>query len=582
LPSAISEKVDTLSKGAADWHKMTDQERAKVARACRAQLATMDLDWVPDNMRCLGLEPSRRDEYKSLGFDPFLLMSTIVERLERIADSLEGSLQKDKPGCPYSEVAHTDKGPVIYKMGAVGQAAKGCDLELWAVPSGTETDPSSAETSGVGVVLGAGNQNFLTAVDVIEVAFNHKKCVLLKHHPLRPFMLAPFAHIFQPLAERGAYAHCLDSDLQKTHATLLAHPAVKHIHMTGSGPTHDKVQQALVAAGRTKEVLFTSELGCVTPWIVCPGTQNGGQWSESAINDNAKMLTAAFKSSCSMNCLSPKVLVLPPEAIWPQRQQFLDALRRELASMAQLPPYYPLAHARFAAFEREYPGAERIEAPPAQAPGYGLRRTAFPDLGQDITPLPSLLVDVGTIGDSGCKPYALQNEAFAPVLAIATVACENAGEFPLKAAEAANEHIFGTLSCNLIYPDERNEALDQVLQMLNYGCVTVNFWAALTYSNPLGVWGGAPGSYSSSKPCSGFGFVGNAARIPCVQKCVGISAFDNKDVIMGKPIPYIIADLLQIVVSGKRFAGMRVLGLLFRRLFGLIPKPMPGGNCAGR
>jgi acyl-CoA reductase-like NAD-dependent aldehyde dehydrogenase len=464
-------------------------------------------------------------------------------------------------------------------MGEVGPQAKGCSLELWAAPSGTEVeDPSSAETPGVGVVLAAGNQNFLTAVDVIEVAFRHKKCVFLKHHPLRSCMLAPFEHIFKPLAALGAYRQCLDADLQNSHAALLANPAVKHIHMTGSGPTHDKVQKVLVGAGRANEVVFTSELGCVTPWIVCPGTQNGGVWSESAINDQAKMLAGAFKSSCSMNCLSPKVLVLPPQQVWPQRQQFLDALRKQIATMAQLPPYYPGAHERFAAFEQEYPDAEHIDAPPAQTPGNDLRHAAFPDLKQDITMLPSLLVDVGTIGESDCRPYALQNEAFAPVLAIATVSCETTGEFPLKAAEAANEHIFGSLSCNLIYPDSRTESLDQVLQTLNYGCVTVNFWAALTYSNALGVWGGAPGSYSTSKSCSGVGFVGNAAHIPRVQKCVGISAFENKNVVMGTALPYLIADMLQIVVSGRRFAGMRVLGLLFRRMFGLI-KPMPGGAC---
>merc|ERR1711988_997340 len=104
-----------------------------------------------------------------------------------------------------------------------------------------------------------------------------------------------------------------------------------------------------------KEVLFTSELGCVSPWIVCPGKTNDGKWAESSIEDHCQMLTSAFKSSCSMNCLSPKVLVLPPESVWPQRQQFVEAVRKELASIPQPPPYYPGAHGRFAAFAREYP-----------------------------------------------------------------------------------------------------------------------------------------------------------------------------------------------------------------------------------
>lgn len=577
LPTVVADKMSGLSSGAAKWHEMSDADRAKVARACRAQLATLDMEWVPDNLRCVGLEPSQADANKTLGFDPFLFLATVANRLDKIAESFEGALTKDTTYTQDRQLP--EEGEVVYGMGDIGQAAPGCKLEIWAESKGEETDPSSADTAGVGIVLGAGNQNFLTAVDVLEVVFYHKKCVLLKHHPLRHFMAGPFAHIFAPLAEQSAYAQCLDDDLLGAHTALLAHTAVKHIHMTGSGKTHDRVRAGLVAAGRAEDVLFTSELGCVTPWIVCPGTRSESKWVESAIKNHAKMLAAAFKSSCSMNCLSPKVLMLPSESVWPQRKQFLDALRRELSEQPQPPPYYPGAHERFAAFEKEYPDAEHIEAPPVQKAGKGLASAAYPQLGQNITPLPSLLVDVGTIGDASCRPYALKEEAFAPVLAIATVSCESAEDFPLKAAHAANDHIFGTLSCNLIYPDEPGEALDKVLQTLNYGAVAVNFWAALLYGNALGVWGGAPGSYKSSAPASGLGFVGNAARIPRVSKSVGVSAFENKGVLMDKALPYIIADALSIVITGQKFAGLKVTGLLFRRMFGLVPKRLPGSNC---
>lgn len=280
-----------------------------------------------------------------------------------------------------------------------------------------------------------------------------------------------------------------------------------------------------------------------------------------------------------MNCLSPKVLVLPSEAVWPQRADFLKSLRDQLAQIAQPPPYYPGAHKRFAAFEKEYPDAEHIEAPPSQEARDALSTPVYSQLGQDLTPLASLLVDVGTVGDKDCRTYALQTEAFAPVLAIATVACEKSEDFPMAAAEAVNQHIFGSLSCNVIYPDERDDTLNKMVLSLNYGCVTVNCWAALLYSNPLGVWGGAPGSYSPAAPKSGLGFVGNAARVPRPLKSVGISPFNNKNVVMGHPMPYLLADALTIVVSGKKFASMRVLGLLLRRLFGLVPKPMPGARC---
>merc|ERR1719352_63836 len=140
-----------------------------------------------------------------------------------------------------------------------------------------------------------------------------------------------------------------------------------------------------------------------------------------------------------MNCLSPKVLVLPSETVWPQRKDFLEALRKQLATAPQPPPYYPGAHQRFANFEREYPEAEKIDAPPAQPPQSALQQAVYEELGQNISQLPSLLVDVGTMGEKGCLSYALKNEAFAPVLAIATVSCERREDFPLAAAKAVNE-----------------------------------------------------------------------------------------------------------------------------------------------
>jgi len=101
--------------------------------------------------------------------------------------------------------------------------------------------------------------------------------------------------------------------------------------------------------------------------------------------------------------------VLPDEAVWPQRPEFLAALRAQLASMPQPPPYYPGAHQRYAAFQNEYPEAETIEAPPSQPEG--LESAAYESLGQDISPLHTLLVDAGVLGDKAANTYAIQTEA---------------------------------------------------------------------------------------------------------------------------------------------------------------------------
>ncbi|CAE8677861.1 unnamed protein product [Polarella glacialis] len=565
LPRSISKALSKLQESAKAWSELPDAERAAVARACRRQIATLDLSWVEDNMRCVGLNPSKPDHANTTGFDPFLFTAATVDRLDKIADRLEGKLQ-DLVKEPKRQLP--DNGPSIYPMGDIGSAAPGCTLELWSAAKGPDsTEPSTC--TGACVVLAAGNQNFLTAVDVIERVFLHKECVFLKHHPIRPFMVPAFAHILEPLTQKGAFAQCLDSDLNGAHKELIIHTSVSHIHMTGSGLTHDRIVGALKAAKR-EEVAFTSELGCITPWIVCPGVTNNGTWQESDLEHHASMLTGAFLSSCSMNCLSPKLLVLPSEQVWPQKKAFIEALRKRMAVVPIPPPYYPGAHQRYAAFEKEYKDAEKIDSPPSQPAGDALQEAVYP--GQDFKPLQPLLVHVGVIGSPDCRKYALENEAFAPVLAIGTVDCESAKDFPLAAAKALNTHVFGNLSCTLICPDERDDSLDRAINLLDYGCVAVNMWSALGCSNALGVWGAAPGSYTRENPRSGCDFIGNAAGVPNVLKSVVVSPFVNKAIAGDKPIPLFVLDALLVLVSGRSMVVPRILGGLVRRLFGVVTR----------
>jgi len=562
--------LNKLKEGAQAWAALPDAERAAVARACRQQLATLDLNWEQDNLKCLGIDPSKRDYYNTLSFDPFLFCATTADRLDKVADYYEGKLQdlskEAKRQLP-------ENGPLVYAMGQVGNSAPGCEIELWASPDKSGDAAPQESEKGASIVLGAGNQNFLTSVDVIERAFRHKECVFLKHHPIRPFIADALAHIFAPLVEHGAYAQCLDSDLAGAHEAFICHQSVTHVHMTGSGATHDRIVASLKKAGRADKVGFTSELGCVSPWIICPGTVNEGKWEDAAIEHHATMLTSAFKSSCSMNCLSPKVLVLPSEELWPQRTAFLEALQKRMAATPDVPPYYPGAHKRYADFAKEYSDAQKIEAPPSQTVEEASAKPVYP--GQDFTMLPSLLVNVGTIGAADCKTYALQNEAFSPVLAIATVDCQTAKDFPMAAAQAVNKQLFGNLSCTVICPDERDEVLDKAIKELDYGCIALNMWVALAYGNAFCVWGAAPGKYRPDNPQSGTDFVGNAANVPNVEKGVVTSPFVNKGVAMDKPIPMIILDSLYVLVSGKSMVLPRILGILGSRLFGLLPRRMP-------
>eukprot|EP00933_Yihiella_yeosuensis_P030910 TRINITY_DN2445_c0_g2_i4.p1 TRINITY_DN2445_c0_g2~~TRINITY_DN2445_c0_g2_i4.p1 ORF type:complete len:586 (-),score=142.27 TRINITY_DN2445_c0_g2_i4:503-2260(-) len=565
LPTGITEALSKLQGKAKAWQDLSNLERAAVARECRKTFATfdkIDSNWIHEDLKVLGIDSQLPDSTNYAAFNPFLFVSTVGERLDKVADMLEGKL-KDQATTPVRTLP--EDGPKVYAMGALGAAARGCKLEVWSAGAkGLTNPPEAGNKNGVSLVLGAGNQNFLTAVDIIERAFVHKEVVLLKNHPIRPHMVAPFKHVFAPLEAWGAFAQCNDSDLNGAHGELIAHPSICHIHMTGAGATHDKIMATLKKAGRQDTVGFTSELGCITPWIVCPGVSNDGKWTDAEIEHHAGMLSACFKANCSMNCLSPKLLALPSAEIWPQREQFLTALKKKLAEIPNVPPYYPGAHQRYAAFEKEYKDAVKIESPPNQEDSIEVGTGVHP--GQDFTRLPALLVEVGTVGAADCRSYALKNEAFAPVLAIGTVKSSSRKDFPLDAAAAVNQHVFGTLSCSVIVPDgDVGPELDKMIEKLNYGAIGLNVFTGLGYGNPLGVWGGAPGSYKKDDPCSGLDFIGNYAGVERISKAVFISPFLNSAVALDKAVPPAIVDALMIVVSGKRFVFPRIIGALVKR-----------------
>ena len=87
----------------------------------------------------------------------------------------------------------------------MGLNAPGINFELFCEPL-NEQDKSYHERSKKGtvcLVLGAGNQDFITLIDIFQRVFIHNECVLIKHHPIRQFLYDPYYIILQPLIERN-------------------------------------------------------------------------------------------------------------------------------------------------------------------------------------------------------------------------------------------------------------------------------------------------------------------------------------------------------------------------------------------
>lgn len=124
---------------------------------------------------------------------------------------------------------------------------------------------------------------------------------------------------------------------------MLNHPGVQHVHMTGGAPTHDTIvwgvgkeaQEANKAAGiPVLQKPMTSELGCITPWIIAPAI-----FTEEELKHHATHLATAFLQNNSCNCNAPKLLVLSEG--WEQKAHFLTILKAVMAGRPFAVPYYP-------------------------------------------------------------------------------------------------------------------------------------------------------------------------------------------------------------------------------------------------
>ncbi len=396
----------------------------------------------------------------------------------------------------------------------------GCTGEVWLKPE-QDTTADDQFCGRVCLVLGAGNQSFLSFGDVMYQLFVEGAVCLLKHHPLRDFSRPYFDAIFTDLIEAGFFAAC-EADLDETQ-NLLHSTMVDCVHMTGGTHTHDAIvwgdtpdlQAKNKAAGTpVMPKPISSELGCVTPWIVTPGTE----WSEREIAHMAGQLVTAFVAQNSCNCLSPKVVVLDSD--WPQREQFLNAVRKRLKNTPARPPHYPGTAERYNAFVEHYDDSRLEMIASRSHPG-----VADHDLGPC---LPWLLINL----DKNSPDYALQTEAFAPVLGIYTLSADNDAErFLRDAVTLANDAIWGSLSCTLIaHPDldlGPEGAVERAIEELRYGSIGVNIWTASAYSTSGLTWGAYPGE-ELEKVASGRGIVRNAYRLKGVEKSILRSPFMSK------------------------------------------------------
>jgi len=547
---------------------------------------------------------------------PFTLASSVVDYLCTLIKALEWKLGGETPELlskkrtvvvsedPDDDGNH-DNGngsAEVYGPVALSPFFPGNTFEVWTLPSEDDAadDENNDETStnrndnttkgGIAVVLGAGNQSFLTLMDVLDNCLRHRRPVLVKHHPLREWLAKPYRIMLEPLSKRGYFAQVSNISNDATRA-LLSDPGLGHVHITGAYKTAQAVQEILaqtrphLSANNIKSMV-TSELGCATPHIL-----DDGVYTDMELKNACRIIAFGKKLNGGCNCVCAQVIVLPKQ--WAQKDQFRSVLFDELKRRPTMPCYYPGSVERKASIVLRCKKAG-TKCTTVIAPSIS-EETLVRDRDQVV------VVECGTPGEEGYNPEPLLTEAFGPILAIVELdhdgSDENGDYIPRTAVPFLNnkENIFGSLSCSIYTPasngtEYTRQGLQSAMANLNYGAICINQLNAMGYLTVFegGKWGGVDKLGQSGNGNIGdlYGIIGNktAKAVVYGPPLETKPMFDLVD----SPPNVVLDAMMEIVCSPSVYSGMmKVFKLIVTRsVYGIVSMishlPMIGGGCGGK
>lgn len=460
--------LSALDSKAAVWREMPRPDKAALFRECVESVCEHGESIADASTRAKG-------SYGAGIGEEFLSLIPIVTYLDEVADSFDRL--ESKGACPpiYSsssrrgKTASEDQKIVdVFPLGLAGLALGGFRGELWICPGhevtqGEQLRHNEQHTEpGVALVLAAGNHYPLAVLDILHMLAFQSRVVVCKMNPVNEYVGPLLRQALAPLVREGFVEFVYGG--ADVGSMLVNHPLVKSIHLTGSEATFDSIvwrgQDKTKGSGPPpfrKHV--GAELGCVTPYIIVPG-----EWDTSMIEYHAANVVSGLVHNAGHNCLGAEVLVT--DASWTQREEFLDAVRRQLDATSKRSAYYPGSDKKFARFDRLFPDCENY--------------------GQDASPPPS-----GTENQNGSHfPWkfktglspdtcAVDEENWCGVLQEVSLHCDDSADgFFRTAAAFVNDICWGSLSCAVLIDactqKAHREAFESFIADLRYGSVCVN------------------------------------------------------------------------------------------------------------
>lgn len=457
------------------WANLGIPERIALLEKCAVLVQEQARGWAITSCKAKGIDPN-----SPLGGEEWLAGPYQVARNLRIyIDALRAN-GEPKP----KKLTKAPSGHTVAQVYPLTQKDAlffpGVHAEVWLekgkpVTQGAVYRDKSKKAGKLSLVLGAGNISCIGPMDVLNKLIIENEICVLKMNPVNDYA-GPFIKAsFQPLVDAGYFDVVYGGAEVGKHLT--SHADIDTIHITGSATTHDFIIWGSTPAEIEKNKAakkpictkpITSELGAVTPLLVVPGP-----WSDADIAFQAEHVAAMVSHNASFDCNAVKVLVVAKG--WPLRQKFLDAVSKALSEVPPRKAYYPGATDRFQKFVDQYPQAKIVG-----------------EKGPEIVPwtlIPEVPLKEGE--------YALTNEAFCGVLAVTDIDVDDASAFLEKGVKAANEQIWGTLSCVMLCHPETERAhkaeVERALADLKYGGIAYNIWPGTIFGLVYTSWGAYPG-----------------------------------------------------------------------------------------
>jgi len=507
--NVLDEAIAALREHAAELMATPPAAKAALLRECTSRLAGIAADWVDAGCLAKGLPPAASAEEWLAGPMPTVRAARLLaDSLDAIADNGrpplgtgsrvrdDGRLEIDLfPVSGYDKVMFggftarailaegIDRAEAMHRQAAIYQ--RGAD-------------------GGVALILGAGNVSSIPPLDVFTKMFNEGYVCLLKMNPVNEWVGPFLERALAPLIARGWLRIVYGG--ADTGKYLVEHAGIDDVHITGSDRTHDLIvwgppgperERRMRAGEPLLDKPISSELGNISPVAIVPHA-----YSDKELWFQARNLATMVVNNASFNCNAAKMLITSRD--WPQREQFLDLVKRALDQAPTRRAYYPGARDRY-----------------QQLTG-GRGRVDLIGRADDQHLAWALIRDV----DSARADEPLfRTEPFCGLLSETCVGSADPIEFLAAVTAFMNDRLWGTLNAALIIHPKLEQdatvgkALDRAILDLRYGTVAINHWPALGYAFGSTPWGGHP-SATLKDIQSGIGWVHNTFMLDGLDKVV--------------------------------------------------------------